>query len=59
MAHKINDVLNKAEGKLPVPCNENCEFFAFPHLDRACILSEVYSVNKGELCYEFKSKNIK
>jgi len=38
------------------PCNPECKFWKFPNLDRACVLSEVFSVLKGEPCYEFKKK---
>jgi hypothetical protein len=54
MAHKINDMLNKLEGKKPVKCNDKCKYWKFPHLDRACVLSDVFSVKKGELCFEYK-----
>ena len=56
MAHKINDVLNKASGVKPVLCTDKCKYFRFPHHDRACELSDVYSVAQGVLCYEFKEK---
>ena len=56
MAHPINDAINKAEGRKAVPCSEECKYWRFPHLDTACCLSKVYSVKKGELCYEFVSR---
>ncbi len=56
MAHPINDAINKQSGKTPVPCTAKCKYWKFPHLDRACVLSDVYSVAKGELCYEFNRK---
>ncbi len=51
MAHKINDLLNKAEGRTAEVCDSDCKNFRFPHLDNACVLSEVFSVRKGEMCY--------
>jgi len=59
MAYKLNDVLNKAAGRMPVPCSDKCEYFRFPHLVRACELSDVYSVAQGVLCYEFKEHSVK
>lgn len=56
MAHPINNILDKLEGKKAVPCNEKCKYWKFPHLDTACILSDVFSVRKKELCYIFKEK---
>ena len=56
MAHKINDILNKAAGIKPVPCTDKCRYFRFPHLERACELSDVYSVEQGVPCYEFNEK---
>ena len=59
MAHPINDMLNRIEKREPVDCNKECRYWAFPHMDRACILSEVYSVKQGEPCYEFDKKKVK
>ena len=56
MAHKINDLLNIIEGKTPVPCTDKCKYWKFPHLDTACELSSVFSVAKGQLCFEFETK---
>ena len=58
MAHKINEILDRAEKKIPVKCSKECDYFAFPRLPRACVLSDVYSVNQGELCYIFKEKKV-
>ena len=58
MANPINDILNRREGRKSVQCNSDCEYFKFPHLPCACVLSEVFSVNKGEPCFEFKDKNL-
>jgi len=57
MSHKIHEVLSKAGGIVPVKCSKECDYFKFPHLDRACVLSDVFSVNQGELCYTFKEKS--
>jgi hypothetical protein len=51
MAHKICDFLDKTEGKIPQICDDKCEYFKFLHLEVACVLSEVFSVRKGEMCY--------
>lgn len=51
MAHPINDKLDKNEGKTKKTCNSECNYYAFPNLDRACVLSDVYSVLKGQGCY--------
>ncbi len=56
MAHPINDLLNRKEKRKPIECNEKCEHWRFPHLEIACVLSEVFSVKKNKLCYEFKQK---
>ena len=56
MAHKINDLLNKAEGKKKVKCTSACKYYKFPHLETACLLSDVFSVKKGEMCFEFVDK---
>jgi len=52
MAHKINEILNKAWGREPKPCTEKCKYWKYPHLETVCVLSEVFSVLKGEMCYE-------
>ena len=53
MAHPMNDLINKKEGREQRPCSEECKYFKFPHLETACVLSPVYSVRQGEPCYEF------
>jgi hypothetical protein len=50
----INIMFGKMEGKKPIPCSPACKHYHFPHLDRPCVLSEVYSVKKGELCYNYE-----
>ena len=59
MAHPINDKLNKFWGVKATPCNSHCRYWRFPHLEVACCLSEVFSVRKGELCYEFQCREEK
>ena len=54
MADKRCDIMDKAEGKIKKPCDKGCVNFRFPHMDRACVLSEVYSVKQGEGCYIYK-----
>ena len=56
MADKRCDILDKAEGKKKRYCDNGCVNFRFPHLDTACVLSEVYSVKQGEGCYIYKEK---
>jgi hypothetical protein len=56
MAHFICTKLDKLEGKIPRECNDGCEYYKFPHLKTACVLSEVYSVAKGEQCFIYQSK---
>jgi len=56
MAHLINDKLNKAAGKTTFLCNDTCKYWTFPHLDKACVLSDVFSVAKGMPCYEYTAK---
>lgn len=53
MAHPINDAINRAEGRKAVPCNETCKYWTFPNADSPCILSDVFSVKKGEPCFEY------
>jgi len=59
MAHPLNDLINRREKRKAVVCNESCEYWKFPHLETACVLSEVFSVKKGEPCYEFRPKTKK
>lgn len=46
--HPINKALDKNEPKKP--CDKNCKYYKFDHLEVPCVLSEVYSVNKGDPC---------
>lgn len=56
MAHPINDALNRLEGREAKPCTKECKYFLFPHLYQACVLSDVFSVCQGQMCYEFEPK---
>lgn len=56
MAKRLNDALNRIEGREATVCNNTCEYWKFPHLATACVLSDVFSVKKGELCFEYKPK---
>ena len=56
VAHIINDKINKLEGKTQHSCDKTCVYFKFPHLETACVLSDVFSVPKGKMCYEYKIK---
>lgn len=51
MANRICDLMDKAEGMQKQPCDNKCKHYLFDHLETACVLSEVYSVRKGEGCY--------
>jgi len=46
--HPIAELLDRDEPKKT--CGSSCENYRFDHLDCACVLSDVFSVNKGELC---------
>ena len=52
----INILFGKLEDKQPIECSNICEYYKFPNLPVACVLSGVYSVNKKELCYNYKLK---
>jgi len=54
MSHPMNDIINRAEGRKIVPCNDKCKYWKFPHLETACVLSDVFSVKKGKPCFEFE-----
>jgi len=54
MAHPINDLLNRIEKRKAIKCDSDCKYFMFAHLETACVLSDVYSVKKGELCFEYR-----
>lgn len=56
MAHPKNDLINRVENKERTICNPNCKYWKYPHLETACSMSSVFSVKKGELCYEFEFK---
>jgi len=57
MAHPLNDIINRAAGRNPVPCTDKCKYWRFPRSDCACELSSVFSVGKGEPCYEFVERS--
>lgn len=52
--HDILKLLAKAQGREEHVCDATCEYWRFPHLECACVLSPVFSVNKGELCAEYQ-----
>ena len=56
MADERCNILDKKDGKVKRVCDKGCRYFSFPHMDRACVLSEVYSVKQGEGCYIYKNK---
>ena len=53
MSHPMNDLLNRLEGRKAIPCDPGCKYFRFPHMERACVLSDVFSVKQGEPCFEY------
>lgn len=51
----LNQMINRSIN--PIKCNDKCEYWAFPHLDRPCVLSDIYGASaKGELCYDYRLK---
>ena len=54
--HHINEKLDEIEGKKKIPCSSKCKYYckAFEHRDKACILSDVFSVKIGEPCSTFE-----
>lgn len=52
--HKLNELLDRDKKKKP--CDSGCPYYTFDHLDRPCVLSEVYSVKKGEMCAIYVEK---
>lgn len=56
MAHKIAEMIDSLSGE-PIPCNEKCKYWKFPHLERPCVLSSVYSVLRGEPCGIFQERD--
>ena len=46
--HPINRALDKSEPKLK--CSKSCKHYRFDHLETPCVLSDVFSVKKGEEC---------
>lgn len=50
----INKCFDK--GKKKKACDDGCPYYAFDHRDSACVLSDVYSVNKGEMCAIYAEK---
>ena len=57
MAHPINDIINKREGRIARLCDEGCKYFAFYHSRKACILSSVFSVSQGDDCFEYEERH--
>ena len=49
------DAFNKKQSK---PCDDGCINYqnAFSHRDSACVLSDVYSVNRGCMCSIYQEK---
>jgi hypothetical protein len=50
----ILETMAKIEGREKRVCDSTCKYWRFPHLDRACVLSEVFSVRRGEMCTEYQ-----
>ena len=56
MAQEICNWFDMLEGRKKRTCDSGCKNFRFPNLETACVLSEVYSVKKGEGCYIYEPK---
>jgi len=54
----ILETLARVEGRKKHVCDSTCKYWRFPHLDRACVLSEVFSVRKGEICTEYQPNRV-
>ena len=53
MVEPICILLDRLEGREAIPCDSGCKYWKFPHLDCACVLSDVFSVKKREPCFEY------
>ena len=58
---KIVELLDKSLRVKKHKCDNSCKYYqiAFEHRDRACVLSDVFSVKKGELCSTHEKKEVK
>jgi len=52
------EIMDALEGKKPQVCDSGCKNFRFPHLDCACVLSEVFSVEKGKPCFIYEPREV-
>jgi len=52
--HPINEALDR--GMKKKPCDSGCPYYRFDHLDVPCVLSDVYSVKKGQPCAIYEEK---
>ena len=50
----VLETMAKIEGREKHVCDSTCTYWRFPHRDRACVLSDVFSVRKGEMCTEYQ-----
>lgn len=61
VAHPVDQRLDqyfaKITGMEVTLCSERCKYWRFPHLDRPCVLSEVFSVRRGKPCFKFVDRN--
>jgi len=59
--HHLNELLDKLDGNKKEICSCKCEYYekAFEHNERACVLSDVYSVKIGKSCSTFEIKKEK
>lgn len=58
MAHYIDAKLDRLGATTdPMPCNDRCKFWRFPNSERPCVLSNVFSVVRGQPCYKFVDKD--
>ena len=55
---KIVEVLDELSGVKKQKCDSSCKYYekAFEHNEKACVLSDVFSVKKGQMCSTYESK---
>jgi hypothetical protein len=56
--NKIVEILNESCGSKKHICDSTCRYYvkAFEHNDKACSLSDVFSVKKGVPCSTYEQK---
>jgi len=56
MTDSTNDILDKIDSEKPRKCDKGCRYYMFDHLNCACLFSEWFSVNKGEMCFVYDER---